>query len=230
MNGTTAFPGWYPEFQSAVLRQLPRPGGGEENINQATAERWTKNQGGLKRTLADVFFLDQLFEPVADAEITVPKNYIHETCLASFRKHDQKKGYSTFCEFNHNITDENFKNVSVRLVPGQRLKASVFQIKKGVGMLSGRECLAFLRSKKAIFAGAQGMTLAFEQAENILFPNTQMKGKNWSWCSSLDEEEALFERHAVAIFHAPIGEWRLDLSFLYHKWDYQDRLLCFTTL
>ena len=48
---STAFnevPGWYIEFQAALLRQAPRPG----EIDQMTAEGWMNNQRGLKKNLA----------------------------------------------------------------------------------------------------------------------------------------------------------------------------------
>ena len=41
-------PGWYIEFQAALLRQAPRPG----EIDQVTAEGWAGNQKGLKKNLA----------------------------------------------------------------------------------------------------------------------------------------------------------------------------------
>jgi|GEM_PF-1428870 hypothetical protein len=41
-------PGWYIEFQAALLCQAPRPG----EIDQTTAEGWTSNQEGLKKNLA----------------------------------------------------------------------------------------------------------------------------------------------------------------------------------
>lgn len=44
----TEVPGWYIEFQAALLRQAPRPG----EIDQKTAEGWTSNQKGLKKNLA----------------------------------------------------------------------------------------------------------------------------------------------------------------------------------
>ena len=40
-------PGWYIEFQAALLRQAPRPG----EIDQTTAESWTSNQKSLKKNL-----------------------------------------------------------------------------------------------------------------------------------------------------------------------------------
>ncbi len=47
-TASTEIPGWYIEFQAALLRQAPRPG----EIDQTTAEGWTNNQKGLKKNLA----------------------------------------------------------------------------------------------------------------------------------------------------------------------------------
>ena len=44
----TEVPGWYIEFQAALLRQAPRPG----EIDQIVADGWTKNQKDLKKNLA----------------------------------------------------------------------------------------------------------------------------------------------------------------------------------
>ena len=44
-SSTALVPGWYVEFQTALLRQAPRPG----EIDQVTAEGWNNNQKSLKR-------------------------------------------------------------------------------------------------------------------------------------------------------------------------------------
>lgn len=49
MSGTPAVPGWYINFQAAVLKQLPRPG----EIDQEIAEGWSNNQASLRKNLAD---------------------------------------------------------------------------------------------------------------------------------------------------------------------------------
>ncbi|MFH0814503.1 MAG: hypothetical protein V1902_00195 [Candidatus Falkowbacteria bacterium] len=53
MSRTTSqdsgFPGWYVTFQTAALNQLPRP----PELDQVTAEGWIKNQGALKKVLAE---------------------------------------------------------------------------------------------------------------------------------------------------------------------------------
>src|SRR3989344_8812300 len=45
---TLEVPGWYIEFQTALLRQAPRL----EEIDQVTAEGWVNNQKSLKNNLA----------------------------------------------------------------------------------------------------------------------------------------------------------------------------------
>jgi len=46
-NTALKIPGWYIEFQTALLRQAPRP----EEIDQVTAEGWVNNQKSLKNKL-----------------------------------------------------------------------------------------------------------------------------------------------------------------------------------
>lgn len=53
-------PGWYIEFQAALLRQAPRPG----EIDQTIAEGWTSNQKGLKKKLASCLLPQSTNVPV----------------------------------------------------------------------------------------------------------------------------------------------------------------------
>jgi len=57
-------PGWYIEFQAAILRQAPRPG----EIDQTTAEGWTSNQKGLKKNLAGCLLPQTSVVPVEPAK------------------------------------------------------------------------------------------------------------------------------------------------------------------
>lgn len=62
-TGSTALvPGWYVEFQAALLRQAPRPG----EIDQVTAEGWTNNQKSLKNKLADCLLPSPAVEEKSD--------------------------------------------------------------------------------------------------------------------------------------------------------------------
>ena len=58
-------PGWYIEFQAALLCQAPRPG----EIDQMTAEGWTSNQKGLKKNLANCLLPQTSVVPVEPAKL-----------------------------------------------------------------------------------------------------------------------------------------------------------------
>ena len=58
-------PGWYIEFQAALLRQAPRPG----EIDQTTAEEWTSNQKGLKKNLANCLLPQTSVVPVEPTKL-----------------------------------------------------------------------------------------------------------------------------------------------------------------
>lgn len=58
-------PGWYIEFQAALLRQAPRPG----EIDQMTAEGWTNNQKGLKKNLANCLLPQMPVVPVEPTKL-----------------------------------------------------------------------------------------------------------------------------------------------------------------
>ncbi|MFA5736568.1 MAG: hypothetical protein WCX70_01740 [Candidatus Paceibacterota bacterium] len=60
----TEIPGWYIEFQAALLRQAPRPG----EIDQVTAEGWTSNQKGLREKLAGCLLPQASVVPVKPAK------------------------------------------------------------------------------------------------------------------------------------------------------------------
>lgn len=49
MSGTPTVPGWYINFQAAILKQLPKPG----EIDQQVARGWEDNQASLKKNLAE---------------------------------------------------------------------------------------------------------------------------------------------------------------------------------
>ena len=64
MSTALEIPGWYIEFQAALLRQAPRPG----EIGQDIAEGWTNNQKGLKKSLVGC-----LLPPAPATPIELPK-------------------------------------------------------------------------------------------------------------------------------------------------------------
>lgn len=123
----------------------------------------------------------ELFEEYVDLGImTVQADYDHATQLGKFMEKNRKKFYGV----NENITDTNFSNPSRVLKPGDKLRVSgVHQVVGGT--TTSKERMDFLRSRKAVFTGAQGASLVFEEKCDQL-----PKGK---WCGSFDEPERLWK-------------------------------------
>lgn len=165
-------------------------------VGHITADHleWFNN---LKRTdrdkLAGITSPDVRFELVKTLDIMVPDDYIHETRLADFAEAHR----SEFYYFNDGVTDSNFGKATTQMKPGQRFKVDVFQIKETI---TSEDCLAFLRSQKAILTGTQGASLVFEQKRDQL-----PKGQ---WYASFDEMERLWQDtagHRVPVIRAHSG-------------------------
>ncbi|HEY4503854.1 MAG TPA: hypothetical protein VJJ28_01990 [Candidatus Paceibacterota bacterium] len=87
MNGTPSeIPGWYINFMAAVIKQLPRP----DELDEATADSWEKNQGNLKTALAlallpspneEIQVVSGKFFLTKTLKVTIPKDYNHATRL-----------------------------------------------------------------------------------------------------------------------------------------------------
>ncbi len=129
--------------------------------------------------LAGVNTVDSRFTLSTTFQFTVPDNYNHPTRLASFSRENRTKFYF----YNDNITDENFKNATNKLTPGKTYEVKIFGIAKRV---ISEDCLAFLKTQKAILVGAQGISVVWQQAKEQ-FP----KGK---WTISFDEKSNCFPK------------------------------------
>jgi len=151
---------------------------------------------------------------------TVPENYVHATQLASFAKENRKKFYF----YNDNITDVNFKRATNKLIPGKTYEAKVFGITKRV---TSEDCLAFLKTQKAILVGAQGISVAWQQVKEQ-FP----KGK---YTVSFDEKDALWRdddgsRRVPYVYQISDGDWAFDLGRFENAWIDDYCLLCIRDL
>lgn len=219
MNRTVSIPGWYVEFQADVLRQLPRP----RELDQTTAEGWSSNQKALKNVLASVLLpsqdkpvADSRFTPLTTFQITVPGNYDHSIQLASFREENHKKFFS----YNNNITDANFARATNKLVPGKTYEAKIFKITKKV---TSEDCLAFLKTQKAILVGAQGISIVWQQAKEQ-FPKNK-------WTISFDEKDALWQdadgTHGVSdVSRYSVDGWSFFLGSFEESWGVDYCVLC----
>jgi hypothetical protein len=161
MNSKTAssIPGWYVEFQTNVLKNLPRP----PLLSQQMAEEWNKNGANLKRSLTDLIIpQDKEIKMIDWGRFTVPPDYDHNTILARFAElhKDWYPNYSTY------LTDENFSNVSAHLVPGKEYFVKIFDLGYGSATRRNEDIVDFLKRREALFVGAQGMVAVFEYCTN----------------------------------------------------------------
>lgn len=173
----------------------------------------------LKASRQQVKIPSKKFRLVKEFLVIVPDDYDHGTHLASFKKKNEK----SFYYYNPDITDEHYANVTTKLTPGRRLMVKVFE-QAVHGTTTSEERIAFLKSQKAIFTGAQGASLVWEQQRAEL-----PKGK---WYTSLDEKEALWKdadlSHRVPDVGADADDaFRFALGVFEGVWGEDNDLLCF---
>jgi hypothetical protein len=166
-----------------------------------------------KHSVADNRFGPALIE----FELTVPKDYKHNSRLDAFAKQNKKKFYG----YNSDITDKNFAKATNKLEPGKTFKVKIFPI---LATVSSKDCMAFLKTQRAILVGAQGVSLAWESNKEQ-FP----VGKG---TASFDEKDALwqgsFGDHRVPrVFRFSDGDFHFGLGGFGDGWDGGNVLLCF---
>lgn len=157
------------------------------------------------------------FKFVTSFDVAVAANYDHATRLDTFKRGHGEEFYF----YNADITDEHFTKATTKLAPGRKLVVKIFQITRRV---SSEECLAFLKTQKAVLVGAQGATLAYGEGKDQL-----PKGR---WHISFDEKEALWE-DAIGCHRVPYvsagsgGDFWFRLGSFGGDWRGGGCLLCF---
>ncbi|MEA2715073.1 MAG: hypothetical protein QOG91_101 [Candidatus Parcubacteria bacterium] len=112
--------------------------------------------------------------------VTVPDDYEHGSRLGSFVRTNLWKFY----HIDSNISDRHFPNPSRILKPGDKLLVQVFrQVLPGVATF--KECMTFLGLKKAVYPGAQGASLVWEEKRNELPKDI--------WLGSYDDKSRLWK-------------------------------------
>ncbi len=165
---------------------------------------------------------EQKFALLVDlGTITVPEDYVHGTRLKSFREKNGEK----LCHYDGDINDENFPNPIRVLKPGDKLRVRAF--KQTVRGTTSEERMAFLATQKAVFPGAQGASLVWEQKRDEL-PRDY-------WHASVDEEERLWrpvnDHHKVPGFLVFSHDaFNFSLVSFEHEWQGNLALLCFCDL
>lgn len=117
------------------------------------------------------------FQLVSRFKIKVPPLYDHRYCLEFFHANHQHN----FPVWNDNITDPNFNRVTNVLVPGEAFGVKLFA---PLAPEKPEDCLLFLQGQGAVFFGAQGLALLYNEAKDKI-PRDQ-------WLASLDREEGLY--------------------------------------
>src|SRR3989344_4716273 len=160
------------------------------------------------KSVCDLSCVDDRFKLVNTFEIVVPEGYDHGKRLDSFDKEHRK----AFYYYNDAITDKNYAKATTKLEPGP-LKVKVFQIKETV---TSEDCMAKLRSEKAILVGAQGASLVWEQKKEELPVNR--------WSASFDEKDALWKDadgyHGVpGVGRNSDGDFKFNLGNFENDWN-----------
>lgn len=98
---------------------------------------------------------------------SVPANYDHSKQIDAFLKYAEKK----YISYTSELSDNNFKNTSYQLKPGEQYHARILRVgtpSQNYGQLIKTEdCVSFLEKKilsteKAHFVGTQGLTYIWQ--------------------------------------------------------------------
>lgn len=133
----------------------------------------------MRRAVTSGVLFDERFELVDTLRIVVPEDYDSSKCFASIIL----KYPRAFYYYHNAISDKNYAKATVKLNPGEKIKVGVYQIKK---MATFEDCMAKLCLERAMFVGAQGLALIWEQKRDEL-----PKGR--FHILSFDEEKALWK-------------------------------------
>ncbi len=168
----------------------------------------------MKRNLVSCFYLLNMFD------IKVPVGYEHKAQLGDFFFSSKGKA-GKYRQYEDELTDKNFFNVTNQLIPGKTYVVKIFVIKDDV---SSEECLTLLLSQKAALVGAQGLVLLWK-----LYRNKLPDDKN---ILSFDVKQGLwkdvFSRHRLPYLSMEIdGGWMLHLANFEDNWGKINCFVCF---
>lgn len=132
--------------------------------------------------------------------VTVPDDYDPLRCLAMFEEKHQKGANKTFCRYESDFNDGNFRNPSRVLRAGDKFHVRVFEQIEGVETTAA-ERLAFSIAQGCVFPCAQGLPLVYEQKHDQL-----PKGRSYTFLDAYDR---------LLFFSVFPGYRRMPLLFTY---------------
>ncbi len=171
--------------------------------------------------------IDGRFKLLDEFRLTVPPNYQHAAHLASFAEENRSK----FNHYDVSINDANFVRATNKLIPGKTYMVKIYMVgvqdppQFVITRVSSEDCLEFLKSVKAVFVGAQGLSLVWQVAKEKLRKSKKI--------ISFDEKTALLkDRNGVTysapyIFGEKFGSWGFSLYLFGLDLSDRDCLLCF---
>lgn len=164
------------------------------------------------------------FELLADlGTLTVPEDYNHVTALKALNNKYCEKYY--YHEGNK-LCDLDFPNPTRIMKPGDKFNIRVFnQVSKG--LTSSKERLTFLTTQKAVYLGAQGISLVFDQMRDEL--------QRGLWYISFDEPDRLWKdssgaRRVTGIGVRSDGVFDISLMRFGEGWDDNCAFFCFSDI
>jgi len=157
--------------------------------------------------------------PIFKFRLVVPDNYNHDEyidqCTQKIMRLESTYGYSRL------LTSENFANASKKLEHGKTYIAEILPI-LSEERVSGDECIAFYKRKKAIMTGAHGLLLAYNQMKKEL--------PKCIYIASFDEKEALLlwsgQRGVPGISTLPGDKFEFQVYPFTDKLHGHDCILC----
>lgn len=165
----------------------------------------------------EIININDRFKLLHAFELTIPKDHIHSIQLGEFMKKNR-------FHWDIAINDENFKNVSHKLIPGKTYKVEIYITTKKCSSL---HFLGFMEKEGVYLVGAQGLSVVLQYKKEEL---PIMK-----CIVSLDKERALYNDRSGGIRVPRVsiganGKWVAYLdSFLYEEYFFSGEhcLLCF---
>lgn len=130
---------------------------------------------------AEIIDINDRFKLLHTFELVIPGDYIHSTQLGEFIK---KNSFN----WDIKINDDNFKNVSYKLIPGKIYKVEIYITTKKCSSL---HFLGFMEKEGMYFVGAQGLSVVLQYKKKEL---PIMK-----CIVSYDKERALYNDRFVGI-------------------------------
>lgn len=183
-------------------------------VNRKNTPRSNQSQKMKKTSDAVVgsFVEFDLVSPLGT--LIIPDDYVYETSVAAIRARYNEPDI----HMNSMLTDAHFNGSKELFTPGTRYKVSLIKVS---GSTSTRKCVDFLKSKRCVWLGPQGLDLMYAQFEKVL-PRAH---RLMSFDVRFDEYKDHYRVPYLAVHQRALPEFRL--AYASGKRAQGDYLVCF---